>query len=104
MLFTEGSSIVYQLIILFLIMGLIYQKFLCDNYKIKNKIKSFCKEHELTEQECQIVSFIMMGYTSKKMAEIINRSEDTVKKHRANIHKKVEVSTVIELILKIINH
>lgn len=52
----------------------------------------------LSEREIEIIQLIKKGFTSKKIAYTLSISEFTVETHRKNIFKKVQVSSVSELI------
>ena len=54
----------------------------------------------LTSREKEIVSFLKSGKQNKEIAELLFLSEFTVKTHRQNIMRKLEVRNVAELIKK----
>lgn len=60
-------------------------------------VKEF-SEHQLSEREIEVITFIAEGLTSKEMAERMFISEHTVKTHRKNIFRKLKVKDTNELI------
>ena len=50
------------------------------------------KHLSLTPKEIKIVNLIKHGYTTKKIAQIMNISPRTVDTHRKNIRKKIGLS------------
>jgi DNA-binding NarL/FixJ family response regulator len=54
----------------------------------------------LTSREKEIVTFLKSGKQNKEIAELLFLSEFTVKTHRQNIMRKLEVRNVAELIKK----
>lgn len=54
----------------------------------------------LTSREKEIVTFLKSGKQNKEIAELLFLSEYTVKTHRQNIMRKLEVRNVAELIKK----
>lgn len=56
------------------------------------------KELQLSEREIEVIGFISEGLSSKEIADRMFISEHTVKTHRKNIFKKLDVKDVNELI------
>lgn len=56
------------------------------------------KQFKLSEREIEIVELIAEGFTSKEIAERLFISEHTVKTHRKNIFKKLDVKDSDQLI------
>jgi DNA-binding NarL/FixJ family response regulator len=54
----------------------------------------------LTSREKEIVAFLKLGKQNKEIAELLFLSEFTIKTHRQNIMRKLEVRNVAELIKK----
>ena len=54
----------------------------------------------LSEREKQVLKFVIEGYLNKQTAMELNISEATVKVHRHNIMKKMNVESVLELVQK----
>jgi DNA-binding NarL/FixJ family response regulator len=57
------------------------------------------KFDELTKREIQILEFIKRGYTTKKVAEELDISYETVRTHLKNIYQKLHVHTLVEAML-----
>jgi DNA-binding NarL/FixJ family response regulator len=53
--------------------------------------------HQLSDREIEIVRLIIKGKSSGEIAEILFISEETVKTHRKNIFKKLNIHHVTEL-------
>ncbi len=56
-------------------------------------------QNNLTKQEKRILSLIAQGKQNKYIAEAIFLSEHTVKNHKANICRKLNVINTLELYL-----
>ena len=56
------------------------------------------KYNELTNRERQIVSLIYEGYNSRQISERLCISKHTVEQHRKNINRKLNISSVAELV------
>lgn len=52
----------------------------------------------LTPREREILQLIAEGYTSKEMAKILFRSVETIRSHRANMMKKLDIHNVTDLV------
>lgn len=59
----------------------------------KNRLRDF----SLTSREEDIVQLILNGYTSKEASKLLKISQQTVKNHTANIYKKLNINSKIEL-------
>lgn len=57
------------------------------------------KFDELTKRELQILDYIKRGYSTKKAAEELNISYETVRTHLKNIYQKLHVHTLVEAML-----
>jgi DNA-binding NarL/FixJ family response regulator len=57
------------------------------------------KFNELTKRELQILEFIKRGYTTKKVADELHISYETVRTHLKNIYQKLHVHTLVEAVL-----
>jgi len=55
-------------------------------------------ESLLTEREMEILSFTVKGYDAKRIAEMLNISFLTVRKHIANVYQKLHVRSRSQLI------
>lgn len=62
------------------------------------------KFDELTRREIQILEFIKRGYTTKKVAEELDISYETVRTHLKNIYQKLHVHTLVEAMLLFNRH
>jgi DNA-binding NarL/FixJ family response regulator len=58
----------------------------------------------LTPREAEIVGEIVKGLTNKELAEKLEISEDTIKRHLSNIFDKVGASHRLELVLFAFHH
>ncbi|MDH4128369.1 MAG: response regulator transcription factor [Spirochaetota bacterium] len=61
------------------------------------------KEYYLSGREKEILKFIVEGGTYQSIAEEINISPNTVRKHIQNIYQKLQVSSKAEVVGKAIN-
>lgn len=57
------------------------------------------KFDELTKRELQILEYVKRGYSTKKVAEELNISYETVRTHLKNIYQKLHVHTLVEAML-----
>ncbi|HTJ52922.1 MAG TPA: response regulator transcription factor [Cyclobacteriaceae bacterium] len=62
------------------------------------------KEYRLSEREIQIIKLIIDGKGNGEIAQTIFVSEDTVKTHRKNIFKKLNVHNASELMTFVLNN
>jgi len=76
------------------------QQLLQENAQLKNEIKIA----RLSEREKEVFFLIAKGFTSKKIADVLNISKLTVDTHRKHIQNKLEVSNMAELIKMGIAH
>jgi FixJ family two-component response regulator len=53
---------------------------------------------KLTPLEHQVFLHFMHGLSNKRIAEILNLKADTIKKRRAQIYEKLQVSNLAELL------
>lgn len=53
---------------------------------------------QLTAREVQILRMILLGFSRSKIAEKLDVSPETIKSHRKNLMRKLEVQNVAELI------
>ncbi|GAB3046217.1 response regulator [Spirosoma pulveris] len=58
----------------------------------------FLKKYKLSPRELEIIRLIKDGLSSPQIAEKINLSQHTVDTHRKNIHAKLNISTVADLV------
>lgn len=57
----------------------------------------------LTKREVQILSMMLRGHSNISISLILNITEGTVKIHRKNSYRKLEISSQIELFLLILD-
>ena len=60
--------------------------------------KYFKKFKQLTNREVEILRLISSGKTNKSISELLFISEGTVKQHRKNIKRKLEVRSIAQMI------
>lgn len=58
----------------------------------------FLKQYKLSPREVEIIRHIKAGLSSPQIAETLNLSPYTIDTHRKNIHAKLGISTVAELV------
>jgi DNA-binding NarL/FixJ family response regulator len=58
----------------------------------------FLKQYKLSPREVEIIRHIKVGLSSPQIAETLNLSPYTIDTHRKNIHAKLGISTVAELV------
>ncbi|HLS20082.1 MAG TPA: response regulator transcription factor [Bacillota bacterium] len=56
------------------------------------------QQQPLTGREQEVLSYLAMGFTNKEVADKLFVSVKTIESHRANIMKKLEISTRHELV------
>ncbi|SOD83064.1 response regulator [Spirosoma fluviale] len=72
---------------------------LADNKQFSNHADDiFLKKYKLSPREVEIIRLIKDGLSSPQIAEKINLSQHTVDTHRKNIHAKLNISTVADLV------
>ena len=67
-----------------------------DAAQVEAAYRQFGAEH-LSERERQIVSLILQGHSTGSVAHLLDISPGTVKVHRKNIYRKLNLSTQAEL-------
>ena len=70
---------------------------------ISPMVDEYIEPHQsvnLTGRELQILNMIVMGLSRSQIAEQLEVAAETIKSHRKNLMKKMEVRTVTELIVK----
>ena len=68
------------------------------NQVIHSDGRSTEKNDLLTEREKEILTYVAKGMTNKEIAEFLNLSNRTVQTHRANIMKKLDLHSTVELL------
>jgi len=60
---------------------------------------SGAKPYQLTEREIEVIEFLSKGYSTKEIAEILHISAATVDSHKEHIKEKLNLNTVIEIVV-----
>lgn len=72
---------------------------LADDKQFSNHAADvFLKKYKLSPREVEIICYIKQGLSSPQIAEKLNLSPHTIETHRKNIHAKLGISTVAELV------
>ncbi len=58
----------------------------------------FLKKYKLTPREVEIIRYIKQGLSSPQIADKVNLSPHTIDTHRKNIHAKLNISTLADLV------
>ena len=70
-----------------------------DNRQFSNHADDvFLKKYKLSPREVEIIHYIKEGLSSPQIAEKVNLSPYTIDTHRKNIHAKLGINTVAELV------
>jgi len=70
--------------------------------KVQNTIENFARSL-LTQRERQVLFYMISGYSSALTAQRLKTSEGTIKNHRKNIHRKLDIGSQAELFSLFIN-
>jgi DNA-binding CsgD family transcriptional regulator len=70
--------------------------------KVKSTIENFASSL-LTRRERQVLFYMISGYSSALTAQRLKTSEGTIKNHRKNIHRKLDIGSQAELFSLFIN-
>ncbi len=70
--------------------------------KLINSFQNFGRS-QLTDQECDVAQLILKGHSSKSAAWKLKISDETVKVHRRNIYKKLDIQSQSELFSLFLN-
>jgi len=76
------------------------EQFLCEEIDMLLKDKRDTEVIWLTNREKEILQYTADGYTTKEIADLIFRSQDTVKLYRKQLLLKLQVKNMAELIRK----
>lgn len=60
--------------------------------------------YNLTKRELEVISLVTLGNTNREIAQALSISEETVKRHLANIFDKVGMSSRVELAMFAVEH
>lgn len=72
---------------------------LADDKQFSNHTDDlFLKKYKLTPREVEIIRLIKDGLSSPQIAQKINLSQHTIDTHRKNIHAKLGIKTVADLV------
>ncbi len=66
--------------------------------------KQFIEKHNLSEREVEVLTYLLVGKSSKQIAEELFISKHTVDTHRKNILEKTKLSSTAELVGHIQNY
>lgn len=101
----KGNEVYYVIFIAFIMlqMILIIYLWLSKNYsniyaKTDTIIAKLASKHDLTVRQSEIIKFIIDGSKNKEIGQKLFIAENTVKKHRQELYKKLNVKNVAELI------
>ncbi len=70
--------------------------------KVQSTIENFASSL-LTQRERQVLFYMISGYSSALTAQRLNTTEGTIKIHRKNIHRKLDIGSQAELFSLFIN-
>lgn len=70
--------------------------------KVQSTIENFASSL-LTQRERQVLFYMISGYSSALTAQRLSTTEGTIKIHRKNIHRKLDISSQAELFSLFIN-
>lgn len=76
---------------------------LLDEVRQKDVRWKTAEDYNLTPREIEILKAIVEGYTYKEMAEEFSIASSTAKKHILHIYRKLDVSSKVEFIKKVID-
>jgi len=63
----------------------------CTEGLVSNTKLDFLHDHPLSKKEIRVMAMIKVGMTTEEIADRMNIASDTVKTHRRNIRKKLEL-------------
>jgi DNA-binding CsgD family transcriptional regulator len=70
--------------------------------KVQSTIENFARSL-LTQRERQVLFYMISGYSSALTAQRLNATEGTIKIHRKNIYRKLDIGSQAELFSLFIN-
>jgi DNA-binding NarL/FixJ family response regulator len=80
-------------------MSRVIAKRVLETFKSASPNARKTKFDELTKREIQILEYIKLGYSTKKVGEELQISYETVRTHLKNIYQKLHVHTLVEAML-----
>ena len=80
-------------------MSLVIAKRVLDTFRKKPSNGRKTKFNELTKREFQILEYLSNGFTTKKVADELHISYETVRTHLKNIYQKLHVHTLVEAMI-----
>ena len=75
---------------------------LLEEFRQKDEKNKSTEDYNLTPREIEIFKAIVEGYTYKEMAVELNMASSTAKKHILHIYRKLNVSSKVEFIKKVL--
>lgn len=75
---------------------------LLEEIKRKGEMSKTPSDYNLTGRELEVFKAIVEGYTYREIADELNMASSTAKKHILHIYKKLNVSSKVEFIKKVI--
>ncbi|MFA5418268.1 MAG: response regulator transcription factor [Bacteroidales bacterium] len=57
------------------------------------------RPYQLTEREIEIIELLAKGYMTKEIAELLFITNSTVESHKENIKEKLQVKSVVEIVV-----
>ncbi len=76
---------------------------LLEEFRQKEKRNKSTEDYDLTPREIEVFKAIVEGYTYKEMADELNIASSTAKKHILHIYRKLNVTSKVEFIKKVID-
>jgi DNA-binding CsgD family transcriptional regulator len=64
----------------------------------------FEKQHLLTTREKEVLDLLLTNHSNREVAEKLFIDYETIRSHRKNIYRKLEVSTIMELAMTFYVH
>ncbi|HOA74093.1 MAG TPA: LuxR C-terminal-related transcriptional regulator [Phycisphaerae bacterium] len=68
--------------------------------ELKQAVSQFCEDRQLTPREKQIVCLLCTGMKNAAIADELQVSEATVRLHITNIHRKLQTSSKVDVLLQ----
>lgn len=96
---TEIESAIHEVIDGGAPMSRVIAKRVLETFKSATPNARKTKFDELTKRELQILEYIKLGYSTKKVGEELEISYETVRTHLKNIYQKLHVHTLVEAML-----